>query len=58
MARHMRSTLFGLVVAQLFALQVTARAQSLIDSGQELPGLWAGRAAWVDYDGEIGRAHV
>jgi len=52
MARHMRSTLFGLVVAQLFALQVTARAQSLIDSGQELPGLWAGRAAWVDYDGD------
>jgi len=52
MARHIRSTLFGLVVAQLFVLQVTARAQSLIDSGQELPGLWAGRAAWVDYDGD------
>ena len=52
MARHMRSTLFGLVVAQLFVLQVTARAQSLIDSGQELPGLWAGRAIWVDYDGD------
>jgi hypothetical protein len=52
MARHMRSTLFGLVVAQLFALQVTVHAQSLIDSGQELPGLWAGRATWADYDGD------
>ena len=30
----------------------TARAQSLQDSGADLPGIWAGQAKWGDYDGD------
>ncbi|MBI2504555.1 MAG: Ig-like domain-containing protein [Candidatus Latescibacteria bacterium] len=29
-----------------------AQAQNLADSGQALPGVWAGQAAWGDYDGD------
>jgi hypothetical protein len=29
-----------------------AQAQNLADSGQALPGVWAGHAAWGDYDGD------
>ena len=39
----------------LFALLLVAgavQAQNLADSGQILPGVWAGHAAWGDYDGD------
>jgi len=40
-----------LVFALLLAA-AAAPAQNLADSGQALPGVWAGHAAWGDYDGD------
>ena len=33
-------------------LAAAAQAQNLAESGQVLPGVWAGHAAWGDYDGD------
>ena len=53
MVRYFRPILLGLFFLQLIAFRAPARAQSLIDSGQEqLPGVWAGSAAWGDVDGD------
>ena len=45
----LRNALFFL---GLFALHTPLVAQSLVESGQNLPGLWAGAAAWGDYDND------
>jgi len=34
----------------LLALHTPLKAQTLVESGQDLPGVWAGAAAWADYD--------
>ncbi|MEW6751631.1 MAG: Ig-like domain-containing protein [Candidatus Latescibacterota bacterium] len=52
MTRHLRILPLGFVLSPLFALPAPASAQSLVESGQELPGVWAGAAAWADYDGD------
>ena len=36
----------------LLALQTPLDAQNLVESGQTLPGLWAGSTAWGDYDND------
>ncbi|MBT5448023.1 MAG: hypothetical protein HOK90_02415, partial [Gemmatimonadetes bacterium] len=40
------------LILSLLALQTPLNAQNLVESGQTLPGLWAGSAAWGDYDGD------
>ena len=35
-----------------FFLVATSQAQNLVDSEQDLPGVWAGDAAWGDYDND------
>jgi len=48
MARYLYLVLLGLL-----AVQVPVWSQSrLVDSGQNLPGVWAGKAAWGDYDND------
>jgi hypothetical protein len=34
------------------SLAAASYAQNLVDSGQDLPGVWAGDAAWGDYDND------
>ena len=34
------------------SLAAASHAQNLVDSGQDLPGVWAGDAAWGDYDND------
>ena len=48
----MTSRLGLLLVVALLATGLPAQAQNLADSGQVLPGVWAGHAAWGDYDGD------
>ncbi|MDE0966384.1 MAG: VCBS repeat-containing protein, partial [Candidatus Latescibacteria bacterium] len=40
------------LILSLLALQTPLNAQNLVESGQTLPGLWAGSAAWGDYDAD------
>ena len=43
---------YAVLILGLLALQTPATGQNLVESGQELPGVWAGSAAWGDYDGD------
>ena len=49
-----RSLMWRALLPVLLAgiLNSSAGAQNLQDSGLELPGVWAGQAAWGDYDGD------
>ena len=38
------------LILGLLALHTPLKAQTLVESGQDLPGVWAGAAAWADYD--------
>ncbi len=42
----------AVLILSLLALQNPLNAQTLVESGQTLPGLWAGSAAWGDYDAD------
>ncbi len=43
---------FYFILSLLLLLKLPTRAQNLVDSGQVLPGLWAGEAKWEDYDND------
>ena len=43
---------YTVLILGLLALQSPLNAQNLVESGQALPGLWAGSAAWGDYDND------
>ncbi|MFA6109245.1 MAG: Ig-like domain-containing protein, partial [Candidatus Latescibacterota bacterium] len=52
MLRQLRSILPGLLAVALLCDPASVRAQGLTDSGQELPGVWAGGASWADRDND------
>ena len=43
---------YAIILSILLGFTAGSHAQNLIESGQELPGVWAGDSAWGDYDGD------